>query len=313
MSAPRQTPADGFIVVAVLWIVAALATLASIYAVYVVNTAQAFAQSDDRLRAEAAISAGLALTAAQLGLQQDGHAAKDEHAAKRGRFAFQLGRAHVAVTFASENARIDLNAAPKPLLAGLFAALGASLEQADNYADRVVSWRTKPRGAEADNEVSLYRAAGLAYGPREAPFASIAELWLVRDLPPQLVDKMTTYVTVFSGSPAVDVLDAAPTVLAALPGMTPDRLGVLLRQRQAAPQDDKALLAMLGPLQTAVATAKSGATRVNLDIRFDNGRQVKAEAVIGLAGGGAAGPPYRVLFWRDDLDGPWPGERGGGA
>ena len=33
---PRQNASDGFIVVAVLWILGALATLASIYAVYVI-------------------------------------------------------------------------------------------------------------------------------------------------------------------------------------------------------------------------------------------------------------------------------------
>jgi general secretion pathway protein K len=302
----RPTAADGFIVVAVLWIIAALATLASIYAVYVVNTAQAVAQNDDRIKAEAAISAGLALTASQLNPQQD------EHATTRGRFVFQLGSARIAVMFVPEASRIDLNAAPKPLLAGLFAALGAPAEQAENCADRVVSWRTKPHPSEADNEVSLYRTAGLAYGPREAPFASTAELWLVRDLPPQLVERAIDYVTVFSGSAGVDVLDARPAVLAALPGMTPDRLDALLRQRRAAPEDDKALLAMLGPLQAAAATAKSSATRVRIDISFDNGRQVKAQAVIRPAGG-AVGPPYHVLFWRDDLDGSLPGERAEGA
>ena len=34
---------DGFIIVAVLWILAALATLAAVIAVYVINTATAFA------------------------------------------------------------------------------------------------------------------------------------------------------------------------------------------------------------------------------------------------------------------------------
>ena len=37
---------DGFIVVAVLWILAALATLATIFSMYVINTATAFAVHD---------------------------------------------------------------------------------------------------------------------------------------------------------------------------------------------------------------------------------------------------------------------------
>ena len=35
-------------------------------------------------------------------------------------FSFRLGQANVAVEFRSEAARIDLNAAPKQLLVGLF-------------------------------------------------------------------------------------------------------------------------------------------------------------------------------------------------
>jgi general secretion pathway protein K len=290
-----QSNAEGFAIVAVLWIVGALAALAAIYAAYIINTTQAFAANDDRIRATAAISASLALTANQLSVP------KGEPAPHHGRFAFRLDRAQVAVAFASEGARIDLNAAPQPLLAGLFAALGASAQQAKDYAERVVAWRTPPQPNTTDNEVSLYRAAGLAYDPRQAPFASTAELWLVRGLPPQLVAHAMSFVTVFNGSAGVDLRDAAPMVIAALPGMTPDRLNAILRQRQADPQDDKALLALLGPLQANVATAKNAATRVAVRVRFDDGRRVKAEAVIAPASD--ANAPYRVLAWRDDLDG----------
>ena len=44
---------DGFVLVAVLWILAALATLASIYSSYTVNTAAASLVADDRVQAEA--------------------------------------------------------------------------------------------------------------------------------------------------------------------------------------------------------------------------------------------------------------------
>ena len=63
--ASRRTAPDGFIVVAVLWILGALSVLVSIYAVYVVNTASAFAAYDDHIKAEALVSAALELTAYQ--------------------------------------------------------------------------------------------------------------------------------------------------------------------------------------------------------------------------------------------------------
>lgn len=297
----RQSSSDGFAVVAVLWIVGALAALAAVYATYIINTTQAFAANDNRIRARAAISASLALTSYQLDTP------KDEPAPTHGRFAFRLDRAKGAVAFVTEAARIDLNAAPPPLLAGLFAALGASADQAKDYADRIVVWRSPPHAGKQDDEVSLYRAAGLTYDPRQAPFASTAELWLVRGLPPQLVERALRYVTVFSGSAGVDLRAAAPMVLAALPGMTPDRLAAILRQRQAEPQNDKVLLALLGPSQTQVATAKSKATRVAVRVQFDDGKRVKAEAVI--AHTRDAKRPYSVLAWHDNLDGPLPDGR----
>ena len=109
----ERLPMD-FIVVAVLWILGALSVLVSIYAVYVVNTASAFAAYDDHIKAEALVSAALELTAYQ---QQSASA---QSRPTHGSFSFRLGQANVAVEFRSEAARIDLNAAPKQLLVGLF-------------------------------------------------------------------------------------------------------------------------------------------------------------------------------------------------
>ena len=111
----RRTPSDGFIIVAVLWILGALATLVSIYAVYVVDTAGIFGAFDDRLRAEQLVSAALELTAYRL---------RADPRPSYGRFEFRMGQANVAAEFRSETARIDLNAAPKDLIIGLLAELG---------------------------------------------------------------------------------------------------------------------------------------------------------------------------------------------
>jgi len=295
----RNRGSEGFAVVAVLWIVGALAALAAVYAAYLVNTTRAFAANDDRIRAEAAISAALALTANAVDTP------KDKQAPGRGRFRFRLDRADIKVRFLSEGARIDLNAASKELLAGLFTALGAPADKAKEYADNVVAWRTPPQTGGVDKEVSLYRAAGLTYDPRQAPFASTDELRLVRGLPQALVSRALAYTTVFSGEAGIDVMDAPPMVLAALPGVTPDRLTALLRQREADPEDGKALIAMLGPEQTNASAKRSKATRSLIHIAFDNGRHVAAEAVIA---GGKGETPYRVLAWRDDLDGAFAGE-----
>ena len=108
MNAPRR---EGFIVIAVLWILGALATLVSIYAIYVIDSAASFAAHDDRLRAEALVSGALELTVYRLKAAD----ARPSH----GSFNFRLGQANMAVEFRPETARVDLNTAPKELFVSL--------------------------------------------------------------------------------------------------------------------------------------------------------------------------------------------------
>jgi general secretion pathway protein K len=290
----RHERDGGFIIVAVLWIMLALATLASVYAIYVVRTAYAVGPSDDRVNAEALFNAALELTAYQL------TAAPKESRPSHGRFTFRLGRATIVEEFRSEAGRVDLNIAPKPLLASLFVMLGAKPEDADQFADRIIGWRTPaPRTGAPDSEADAYRVAGRTYKPREAPFQEVGELWLVLGLPPAWVERAMPYVTVYGGSGQVNILDAAPLVLAAL-GVAPDQVNALLAERDRPDVDRKALIALLGPAQSGATVEPSKAFRLSVGIQFDSGVRTTAEIVILLADD--ADEPYRVLSWRDDFD-----------
>jgi general secretion pathway protein K len=286
---------DGFIVVAVLWMLGALATLASIYAVYVINTATAMGANDDRVQAEGLLRAALELTAYRL------TATDAENRPSRGDFAFRLGRAAVRVDFRSEAGRIDLNSAPKELLAGLFAGLGAKYSDAEYYADRVIAWRTAQDPDRRNEEAAAYRTAGLAYAPRQAPFAHVGELALVLGPPPFLVERALPFVTVYSGRAEINIVAAPPEVVAAVPGMTPDRVYALLSQIGRGPQNAEFLKAFVGD-QPGITVEAGKTTRVAVRMDFDTGRRVQGEAVILL--GGETGEPFRVLSWRDDFDGP---------
>jgi general secretion pathway protein K len=289
----RKQNADGFILVAVLWIIAALATLATIFSVYVINAATAFTVHDERLQAEGCARAAIELAVYQL-------TANPQAAPTRGRFVFRIGNAQITADFNSETARIDLNAAPKELLAGLFAALGAAPANAQAYADRIVAWRSPPSPNIADNEASNYRAAGLIYAPRGSQFPHAGELGLVLGIPELMVERALPFLTVYSGRPQINILDAAPQVIAALPGMAPAQLQAVLAARQAAPQDVQALVASLGAAQALATTQGNKSVRVTARIAFDSGQRMTTEAVIFLTDNGTE--PYRVLTWRDDVD-----------
>ena len=284
----------GFIIVAVLWIVLALATFASIYAAYVVRTADAVGSSDRRIRAQALFTAALELTTYRL------TAIDKDKRPPVGRFDFRMGRATVLVDFGSEAGRIDLNAAPKPLLASLFVTLGARPADADNDADHVLAWRgAATQNGGQDTEAEAYRVAGLNYAPRHAPFQDVGELWLVLGLPPPLVERALPYVTVFSGVGQVNVLAAPPLVLAALPGITPEQVNGVLAARRSVP-DAQAVLALLEGVRDSATVEIGRSVRVSVAVRFDDGSRADADIVILLTDDGEE--PYRILSWRDDFD-----------
>ena len=367
----------GFVLVAVLWILAALATLASIYSSYTVNTAAASRVADDRVQAEASIRAGVEMAVfRQLALPEKARLV-------RGGLDMRVGRTGVAVRFRSEGARIDLNAAPSDLLTGLFTAVGVDPRRAETFAERVVGWRTKakasgdanaagvgangagananapsananttgadanatgananPAGADANaagadpaKEDKLYSQQHMPYPPRHAPLDNALELSLLPGISLAVVERVLPFVTVFSGRAEVEVSSADPTVLSALPQMTPQILGAVLNARVSNPGDGRALLELLGPAKSHATAERSKAFRASIAVDFDNGRHVHAEVVFrlkdqgdkdkgnkdqgandqgakdqGANNQGASDQgdeePYELLYWRDDFDGP---------
>ncbi|HUZ92346.1 MAG TPA: type II secretion system protein GspK [Methylocella sp.] len=286
--------ADGFILVAVLWMLAALAALASVYAAYIANTAMSARAYDNRLQIEALVTAGLELTAFRL-IGFD-----DATRPSSGAFDFQMGGSDIGVEFHSEGARIDLNLAPKPLLSGLLAALGAKPGDADSFADHIIAWRTKPPPGGQNPEAGAYKEAGLNYRPRQAPFQSAAELRLVRGLPGALVDAALSFVTVYNGKPEIDINEAAPEVIAALPHMNPATVADILKRRD--PQNPQAVLNLLGEARGSVAVGGRKTARAAIHVTLGTGRRVNADIVLLIMENGQ--DPYRVLAWSDDFDGP---------
>lgn len=330
----RANTSRGFILVAVLWILAALATLVVIFSIYLANTAVSLSLGDSDLQTESLVYAALELTAYQVsdkgaqtpaavaapaaGALPSGQSGRNPDVPPppvRGDFSFRLGRANVLVSFLPELSRIDVNAAPPELLASLFTTVGVPPSRAGEYVQRIAGWigasdqnaGQLPQGqgqgqgqGNNRNEEALYRAAGKTYGPRGAPFSHVDELYLVVDIPPAVIDRVKPFLTVYTGKGQVDVLDAAPEVVAAIPGVTPNLLQSLAQARRngTAPDQANQLLANL-PMQNAVTIEGGDTYRVEVRIRYDNGREAAAAVVIRV---GAGDKPYGVMWWRNGFD-----------
>jgi len=88
-------------------------------------------------------------------------------------------------------------------------------------------------------------------------------------------------------------------VVAALPGMTPERLQAVLSLRADPRSDPRTLPAMVGGEGATLEASR--AYRMTVVIDFDGGRRSASEVVILLLDEGDE--PYRILSWRNAADG----------
>jgi general secretion pathway protein K len=147
---------------------------------------------------------------------------------------WRFGDAALRIVIIGEAGKININAAPEILLAGMFRSLGADEEMAVSLADAIADWRDaddlrRPHGAEKED----YLAAGKDYPPKNGEFESIEELRLVLGITDEIFRRVVPLITVRSGRAGIDASVAPRAVLLALPGATPEEVDAFLEQRQA--------------------------------------------------------------------------------
>ena len=283
ISRSQLRQADGFVLVAVLWLTATLSALALVYALYVKSTASGIGAHEGRLRAELATQAALELAA--LRLESVPPAARPHS----GRFSFRLGDgANVTVDFSAEASRIDLNTAPKELLETFLSAISPDDRRVPDYVNAIIAWRTG----------RLNSGSNGGSGPQPRKFRSPTELAAVPSLPPELVRRALPFVTVYSGMPKVDIWSAPADALHFLPGLQPDRIPEILAEVGAPNPDPQRLASLLGPAQAYVSSEPPRAIRVRAHSELTNGFKSATEAVILLFDQGRE--PYSVLTWNED-------------
>jgi general secretion pathway protein K len=207
----------------------------------------------------------------------------------------------------SESAKIDVNAAPKELLMGLFANLLPAAD-AEALADAVIYTRQGGEEEEPEPERSAQparrgqsadAASRLAKKPKKAtqPFATVDTLVQVPGLDPASVERLRPYITVYSGSAKIDASTADLEVLAAIPGVSRDTALRFMEERMAPTRDTQRIdLSSLGAV-TDYVEARPGAkvTNIRAAAYLAGGASATVEAVV--IPGGSAG--VTVLEWRE--------------
>lgn len=131
------------------------------------------------------------------------------------RIRFEDGIA--AVMLRDARGLVDINKAPALLLDKVLGGAGANDSQRQALVDAILDWRDKDnvkhiKGAEDDD----YRRAGLKWAARDGAFSSIEEFRYVLGMTNTLFERLSPYLTVFSGSANVNLEFAAPWLVGVL-------------------------------------------------------------------------------------------------
>src|SRR5580704_195736 len=231
-------------------------------------------------RARLAAEAGTQLGLARLLRRHDGTAYFDGTAE-----TWLQGSTHVSIAIIDEAGKIDLNVAPQDFLAGLFAAVGRSGEEARLLACNILDRRGDP-GAGCPEP-------GGAQPARR--FAVPEELAQVPGIDDDLYDRVAGSITVATAASAIDPLVAPRPVLMAIPGATESMVDAFLQSR-ASWRDMSAAggAAFLTPAAASFLMATPGRDfTIAATATTSDGARYRAELQVRLTERPAA--PYQVM------------------
>ncbi len=215
-------------------------------------------------------------------------------------YRFELDGIEIEVRLQDETGLVDINLADELMLARLL-EFNTDLEESEREAlvQAILDYRDPddlPRlnGAERDE----YEAAGLPYGPKNAPFDTVAELQQVLGMTWRLFQQLEPAITVHSGRPSVNPAFAPAQVLQLLPGMDLELARQYVEQRnQLIPGSQP--LPMLPDGSQPLAQGGGLTYSIRSRATLPGGVWAEVYATIRL-GGGLKGRPFRYLRLKKD-------------
>jgi general secretion pathway protein K len=188
---------EGIALIVVLWMLTLLSIIAATLTLEIRSTTHVARNMAENAAARAAADAGI--QRAILDLASSANVPSKEKFRTDGTvYAWRFADYLVRISIQDEASKIDLNQAPEKLLAALFASAGIDPAKAQSLADAIADFRDKdnfprPHGAEETE----YRAAGLAWGPKNAPFQTVEELQQVIGMTGEIYQRVASCLTTY--------------------------------------------------------------------------------------------------------------------
>jgi type II secretory pathway component PulK len=145
-----------------------------------------------------------------------------------------LGDSNFRLQVRDTGAAVNLNQADEEMLRNFFAqGIGLDFTEADRITQAVLDWRDEDEIPRVGGgERDEYLDAGLPVLPPNRPFASLDELRFVLGMTREAFEAAAPHLTLI-GSGRINVNAAPEAVLLAVPGMTPGLAGELIRNRES--------------------------------------------------------------------------------
>lgn len=326
MRTTNNNPARGTALLAVLWLSAALATIAISLADTVRSEAERSATAVDELRSQNLAIGGLRRAILYMDWGRT-HPDNPRYKPPVPFFAFDFPEGQTVVEVIPETAKFDINAVQPDDLIRLLLNLGLDPARAEDTAAAIVDWRS-PRPPFSGPFDDFYASLHPPYVAPHAPFQEIEELLSVKGVTPELFygawqrapegaaqhlwlgGGLGDCVSVFGATSQFDVNNAAPAVLAAV-GVPPEGVAALVQQRRVRPFVD------MGDLAPFAQIAGRGFVRLRIGgytiftlrstarLRLVNGQLSDLRRTVGalVKFAPADGARYHILRWYDTVVG----------
>ena len=203
----------------------------------------------------------------------------------------------ITISVQDEGGKIDLNAAPPPLLAGLLRTMGLNPGEAARLAQTIDEWRQAQQQADAPPAGRRGASPSRMVARRQTnAFRVIEDLRGVPGITDEVYARIAPFVTVYSGVADIDPLTAPPEVLRSLPEVNAAEVEAFLAARQTLGPVPGQLPALTGPAGGLLVHRVMENATVISEGKTAGGTTFTRAAVVSLAADPNA--PYSVLSWR---------------
>lgn len=265
----------GVALIAVLWVLAFLATIASTVAHQSRSSLQITKNRIDQLKVKQAVESAVLFAIADL------INTSNDNVYAQNQLNNEYQNIDIKLSYFDEAGKVDLNSVPASVMVSLLNEVGVAEEQSLAISDAILDWRDEDSLRRVDGaEDSDYAANGYLYGSSDAEFERIEELKLIYGMSEEIYNAISPYVTVYTQDYGVNLSVSSKVVQTAVNNAT--TLGEIDSSvvdeddvREDDFDDEERFTSLTqGYIYTikASATAKSGVShKISTTVRLDRG------------------------------------------